>query len=60
MVASLKPKVPLPEPRMMRVPDRKYQPKKAELEEEIDMPGMSDEQLREAFARPFQFVEEKK
>ena len=29
-----------------------HQPTKAELEEEIDMPGMSMEQVREAFLQP--------
>ncbi len=30
----------------------RHQPTKAELEEEIDMPGMSMEQIREAFLQP--------
>ena len=29
-----------------------YQPNKAELEEEFDMPGWSRDQLRKAFMRP--------
>ena len=35
------------------MPPKGYQPSKAELEEEIDMPGMSDKQLRDTFFRPF-------
>ena len=35
MVASLEPEAPLPEHRAMKVPDRKHQPKKAGIEEEI-------------------------
>ena len=30
-----------------------YQPSKAEMEEEIDMPGWSLDQVRETFMRPF-------
>ena len=30
-----------------------YQPSKADMEEEIDMPGMSIDQIRKAFFRPF-------
>ena len=30
-----------------------YQPSKAEMEEEIDMPGLSLDQIRKAFFRPF-------
>jgi len=46
-------KNPIPEPRTITVKDRRYQPSKAELEEEIDMPGMSEEELRDTFFRPF-------
>ena len=46
---------PVPEPRIVKVRARDYQPSKAELEEEIDMPGMSLKQMREAFFRPFRF-----
>ena len=60
MIASVKSKPVLPEPRTMDVPDRKYQPKKTELEEEIDMPGLSEEKARKAFIRPFRFAEKKK
>jgi len=46
-------KTPIPEPRTITVKDSQYQPRKAELEEEIDMPGMSEEELRDTFFRPF-------
>ena len=59
MVASVKSKPVLPEPRMMEVPNRKYQPTKAELEKETDMPGLSEEQARDKFFRPFRFAEKK-
>jgi len=37
---------------------RQYQPKKAEKEVETDMPGMTDDQLKDAFFCPFKFEEE--
>ena len=49
-------RVPIPDPVDLPMPPRGYQPSKAEQEEEIDMPGMSEKQLREAFFRPFRFV----
>ena len=58
---TTKPKtVPIPEPVDLLMPPKDYQPSKAEQEEEIDMPGMSDEQLRETFFRPFRFVKQPK
>lgn len=47
---------PLPEPRDMIVQDGKYQPSRNELREDMDMPGLTQEQVRRAFARPFRFV----
>lgn len=47
---------PVREPQTMRIPDRKYQPSRAELREEIDMPKLSLKRAREAFMRPFQFI----
>lgn len=47
---------PLPESRDMIVQDGKYQPSRSELREEMDMPGLTQEQVRRAFARPFRFV----
>ena len=43
------------EPTPLRLPPPGYQPSKAELEEEFDMPGLSDEEVRERFFRPFRF-----
>ena len=48
----------IPEPRDLPMPPEGYQPSKAEQEEEIDMPGMSDKRLRETFFRPFRFIKE--
>ena len=47
---------PIPEPRDMRIADRKYQPSKTEQKAETDMPGLSLKRAREAFMRPFRFV----
>lgn len=46
----------IPEPRDLPMPPKGYQPSKADMEEEFDMPGMSDAQLRDTFFRPFRFV----
>ena len=40
----------------MVLPKKDYQPTKAEMEEEVDMPGMSEDQVRLAFFRPFRFL----
>ena len=50
----------IPPPRTITLPPADYQPSKAEMEEEIDMPGMDDEQIRRTFFRPFKFVREPK
>ena len=50
----------MPEPRELRMPPKGYQPSKADQEEEIDMPRMSEKQLRETFFRPFRFVKQPK
>ena len=47
------------EPRKLPMPPPGYQPSKAEIEEESDMPGLSDQEMRETFFRPFRFVREK-
>ena len=49
----------IPEPREIELPPRGYQPRKAELEAEVDMPGMTDEQVRKTFFRPFKFQRSK-
>ena len=48
--------VPIPPHRELPMPHKGYQPSKAEQEEEIDMPGMSEEQMRDTFYRPFRVV----
>ena len=46
----------IPAARDISLPPKDYQPSKADMEEEIDMPGMSDKHVRETFFRPFRFV----
>lgn len=58
MKAEQPKKQEIPEPRPLKLKPRNYQPSKAELEEEIDMPGMTEDELREAFMRPFEITEE--
>ena len=60
MKRTNRPPTHIPEPRIVTLPPKGYQPSKADLEEEFDMPGMSDQQLRETFFRPFNFVREDK
>lgn len=43
--------VPKP-PREIELPRRSYQPSRAELREEIDMPGADMETIQNAFFRP--------
>ena len=50
-----KPNQTIPKPVLMRVPKRAYQPSRKEQREEIDMPGMSYKETRQAFCRPFKF-----
>ena len=50
----------IPEQKTMVLPPKDYQPSKAEMEEEIDMPSMSDKQVRETFFRPFNLIRESK
>ena len=45
-------RVELPVERSITMPSRDYQPTKAELEEEFDMPGASLDTVRSAFFRP--------
>ena len=47
----------LPEPADLHIRSNKYQPTKAEQEEETDMPGMSLRQIRAAFMRPMNIRE---
>lgn len=46
----------IPAPVDMEIPDRQYQPSRAELRKEIDMPGLSLKLARAIFMRPFRFV----
>ena len=46
----------IPEPKTLTLPPKDYQPTKAELEEEFDMPGMTDEEIQRTFFRPFKIV----
>jgi len=48
-----KPKAKLPEPIRASIKSSDYQPSKAEMEEEIDMPSWSRDQVRATFMRPF-------
>ena len=47
-----KPKVNPPEPLEVDMKPSTYQPTKAEMEEEIDMPAWSRDQVCETFIRP--------
>lgn len=58
MKRTPRPPVYIPNPRMVRLAPDHYQPRKAEREEETDMPSMSDDELRRTFFRPFRFVRE--
>ena len=51
-----RPPADVPPPRTVTLPPSDYQPSKAEMEEEIDMPDMDDDQIRETFFRPFKFA----
>lgn len=42
----------------MRAPQTTYQPSRAELREEMDMPKASRKKIRDAFIQPFNFVKE--
>lgn len=48
----------IPKSRTMRVPPSSYQPSRAELREETDMPKLSLKKMRSAFFRPFRFDQE--
>lgn len=50
------PKRETSKPRNVAVKPANYQPSVEELNEEHDMPGMSDPQIRDAFFRPINFV----
>ena len=48
----------LPDPVEVEMKPPTYQPSKVEQEEEFDMPGMTDEQIRAAFMRPIKVKNE--
>ena len=50
----------IPEPVPLPVPPPDYEPTEAELAEEFDMPGLTLDQARERFFRPFRFVQSDK
>ncbi len=45
-------------PKEIELKSSQYQPSKAEKEVGVDMPGMSEEELRKVFFRPFKVREE--
>ena len=45
-------KATLPDPLEVNMKPHSYQPSKAEMEEEIDMPGWSMDRVRKTFMRP--------
>ena len=49
----------VPEPRVLPMPPEGHQPSKAELEEVVDMPKLTEGRLRKAFLRPFRFERKK-
>ena len=59
-IRTSRPPAYIPPPRPVVLKPKDYQPSKAELEEEFDMPGMSDEELRRTFFRPVRFIREPK
>lgn len=48
----------IPQPTELKIKPSQYQPSKSEKQEKYDMPGMSEEELRETFMRPFEVREE--
>ena len=48
---------PIPPPKTLILKPRSHQPSKREQEEATDMPGMTEDQMRDTFMRPFRIVE---
>ena len=44
-----------PRARTVKLPSKGYTPRQKDLEEEFDMPGLSLDELREAFMKPTEF-----
>jgi len=53
-----KSKQPLPEPGTLTLPAKDFQPSKADMEAEYDMPGASVETIRSRVFRPFNIKRE--
>ncbi|MDE0006480.1 MAG: hypothetical protein OXQ29_27645 [Rhodospirillaceae bacterium] len=53
-----KPKHPIPEARTITLPDKDFQPSKADMEAEYDTPGASLDTIRAAIFRPFNIKRE--
>ena len=49
---------PLPKPATITMPPATFQPRKADMDKEYDMPGASVEQIRRAFFRPVKVLRE--
>ena len=47
-----RPNQPIPEPRTITLPKSDFQPSKADMEREYDMPGLSLDEIRSTFIRP--------
>ena len=48
----------MPDPVTITLPGRDFQPSKADMEEEFDMPGLSLDEIRATFSRPFRVLRE--
>ena len=46
----------IPDPTELHISKRDYQPSKADLEEELEMPKLLSKRARPSFMRPFRFV----
>ena len=55
MTKTTRKRARIPAPRTMPVKPSTYQPSRAELREETDMPKLSLKRARSAFFRPFRF-----
>lgn len=60
MKRANRPPAYIPKPRTVTLKPTDYQPSKAELEEEIDMPSMSDDEIRRVFFQPVNFSRKSK
>ena len=56
---SKKRKAKIPPPRDIELRPSTYQPSRAELREKHDMPGLTDELIRDTFFRPFRVTEKR-